>query len=86
MYYGISGAQYTLDSSPIKSGGEGNIYAILGNQSKFAKIYHPNVLDSELEANFAPCTETHQHRKFSLRLLGLLMFCMIPGDSFVGFL
>ena len=54
MYYGISGAQYTLDSSPIKSGGEGNIYAILGNQSKFAKIYHPNVLDSELEAKL--CT------------------------------
>ena len=54
MYYGISGAQYALDSSPIKSGGEGNIYAILGNQSKFAKIYHPNVLDSELEAKL--CT------------------------------
>lgn len=54
MYYGIAGAQYSLDSSPIKSGGEGNIYAVLGNQSKFAKIYHPNVLDSELEAKL--CT------------------------------
>ena len=56
MYYGIAGAQYSLDSSPIKSGGEGNIYAVLGNQSKFAKIYHPNVLDSELEAKLCIVT------------------------------
>lgn len=49
MYYGINGKQYTLVATPLKSGGEGSIFAVSGNASVVAKIYHQNVLDQELE-------------------------------------
>ena len=49
MYYGITGIQYSLPAVPMKVGGEGSVFAINGNPSLLAKIYHPNVLDQELE-------------------------------------
>lgn len=49
MYYGITGRQYALAASPLKAGGEGSIYTISGDSSLLAKVYHPNILDQELE-------------------------------------
>lgn len=49
MYYGITGKQYMLATSPLKAGGEGSIYTINGNSSLLAKVYYPNILDQELE-------------------------------------
>lgn len=49
MYYGIAGRQYALAVSPLKTGGEGSIYTINGDSSLLAKVYHPNILDQELE-------------------------------------
>ena len=50
MFYGISGRQYMLASSSLKVGGEGSIYTISGDPSMLAKVYHPHILDNELEA------------------------------------
>lgn len=49
MYFGITGKQYSLPAVPMKAGGEGSVFAVNGNPSLLAKIYHPNVLDQELE-------------------------------------
>ena len=49
MYYGVSGSQYSLGATPIKSGGEGSIYTVQGCPNCLVKIYHPGLLNTELE-------------------------------------
>lgn len=49
MYFGISGAQYVLGSSPLNSGGEGSIYVVQGKPDSLVKIYHSDILSTELE-------------------------------------
>ena len=47
-YLGVSGKQYQL-SSKLGSGGEGDIYAVSGDFSKVAKLYHADRVSRELE-------------------------------------
>ena len=47
-YLGMSGKQYQL-SSKLGSGGEGDIFAVSGDSSKVAKIYHADRVSKELE-------------------------------------
>ncbi|MBK6090298.1 ribosomal protein L7/L12, partial [Ruminococcus difficilis] len=47
-YLGMSGKQYQL-SSKLGSGGEGGIFAVSGDSSKVAKIYHSDRVSKELE-------------------------------------
>lgn len=37
---GLSGKYYKLDSSPFGGGGEGDIYEIIGDNDRCAKIYN----------------------------------------------
>jgi len=46
---GVIGATYTLDPNPVGSGGEGDVFNVLGMDSQVAKIYKPGVLTQELE-------------------------------------
>jgi len=46
---GLSGKTYALESKPFSSGGEGDIYRIIGDQNKVVKIYHSDRISSELE-------------------------------------
>ena len=45
---GINGTNYSLNPTPIGSGGEGDIFGVIG-QNYVAKIYRAGVLSSELE-------------------------------------
>ena len=45
---GLSGTSYNLDHTPIGSGGEGDIYRVLGKAGKVAKIYKPGAITDEL--------------------------------------
>lgn len=48
--YGLKGTQYQIESKPsIGSGGEGGVYSVNGHTDKVIKIYHPGVVDAELE-------------------------------------
>lgn len=47
--YGMSGKAYQLDSSPIGSGGEGNIYRLINDNGQVAKIYHSSNRSLEIE-------------------------------------
>lgn len=38
-YFGRNGKTYTLENDPFASGGEGEVYNIIGNNDKVAKIY-----------------------------------------------
>lgn len=49
MYYGISGTQYSVTATPIKSGGEGSIYTVQGRADCLIKVYHPNLVNTELQ-------------------------------------
>ena len=46
---GLTGKLYRLDDVPMGSGGEGNIYRIVGTENKVAKIYKTGTLTQELE-------------------------------------
>ena len=46
---GSSGQKYQLDTTPFKSGGEGKIYHLAGNDKKLAKIYLPGIANVEPE-------------------------------------
>ncbi len=47
--YGLNRKQYQLDSKPLGSGGEGDIYAISGNSSQVVKIYKKSSTSQVLE-------------------------------------
>ena len=46
---GLTGAAYRLANTPIGSGGEGDIFPVLGNSGRVAKIYKAGVISSGLE-------------------------------------
>ncbi|MDR2570183.1 MAG: DUF6273 domain-containing protein [Oscillospiraceae bacterium] len=46
---GIFAVRYTLDPTPIGSGGEGDVYKIVGDNTIIAKIYRDSILSLELE-------------------------------------
>ncbi len=46
---GKSGISYELESTPISSGGEGEIYSIASDNSKVVKIYHNGTVTKDLE-------------------------------------
>ena len=54
---GKSGGRYTLEQKPFSSGGEGDIYRIVGNSSRVAKIYHPDRITRELEEKLTLMTQ-----------------------------
>jgi len=45
---GLTGTKYTLDPVPIGSGGEGDVYRVLGGDGKVAKLYKLGALTQEL--------------------------------------
>lgn len=49
MLIGISRKQYNLEDKPFSSGGEGDVYRIIGSPNLVAKIYHPDRRTRELE-------------------------------------
>ncbi len=46
---GLSGKTYTLENKAFSSGGEGEIFRIVGDKSQVVKIYHPDRVSMELE-------------------------------------
>ena len=46
---GGSGKRYTKEIKPFSSGGEGDIYGLVGVKDKVVKLYHPDKIDKELE-------------------------------------
>jgi hypothetical protein len=42
---GLNNTTYTLEPTPIRSGGEGDIYRIRGSDAKVAKVYKPGVIE-----------------------------------------
>lgn len=46
---GLSGNNYQLDVKPFSSGGEGDIYGLIGDTDKVVKLYHPDRITEELE-------------------------------------
>jgi len=45
---GLTGTTYVLDPVPIGSGGEGDVYRVLGGDGKVAKLYKPGAITQEL--------------------------------------
>lgn len=48
-FIGISGKRYQTEAKAFSSGGEGDIFAIVGTQDKVVKVYHSDRISSELE-------------------------------------
>lgn len=46
---GLSKKRYQLESKAFSSGGEGDIYKVVGNDSQVVKLYHSDRITSELE-------------------------------------
>ena len=49
MVYGLTKRQYQLETKPFSSGGEGDVYGIVGLKDKVIKVYHPDRISTELE-------------------------------------
>ncbi len=46
---GLTGQRYQLESKPFSSGGEGDVYGIVGSSNKVVKVYHQGLVTTELE-------------------------------------
>lgn len=46
---GVSGKKYEIEQKPFSSGGEGDIYAILGVDNQVIKVYKKDRVTRELE-------------------------------------
>ena len=46
---GLTGQRYQLESKAFSSGGEGDVYGIVGSSSKVVKVYHQGLVTTELE-------------------------------------
>ena len=46
---GLSQQRYQLESKPFSSGGEGEVYGIVGSSNKVVKVYHQGLVTTELE-------------------------------------
>lgn len=46
---GLSGKKYKIESKPFSSGGEGDIYNVIGDKKHVIKVYHKDRISSELE-------------------------------------
>ena len=49
ILHGLNSEQYQLEQKPFSSGGEGDVYKIIGKNDRVAKIYHPDRITQELE-------------------------------------
>lgn len=49
MLRGLQGQGYTLEAKPFSSGGEGDVYGVVGMTDKVVKVYHADRITSELE-------------------------------------
>ena len=49
ILHGLQGQSYQIESKPFSSGGEGDVYGIIGNPDKVIKVYHSDRLTVELE-------------------------------------
>ncbi len=56
-YFGLSRTIYQLEPNPFSSGGEGDIYRIVGNDKYVAKIYHSGVITKDLEEKIRLMTQ-----------------------------
>lgn len=54
---GLSGEIYSIANKPLGSGGEGDIYAVMGDRSRVIKIYHPDRVTSELQKKLVYMSE-----------------------------
>lgn len=43
-WYGLTGSKYQLDSSPLSSGGEGDIFVVTTTSGQVAKVYHADTI------------------------------------------
>ena len=50
ILYGLQGKKYQLEQKPFSSGGEGEIYRIVGSNDRVVKVYLKDRSSSELEA------------------------------------
>jgi len=49
LLQGLSRQQYQLEAKPFSSGGEGDVYGIVGLKDKVIKVYHPDRISTEME-------------------------------------
>ena len=57
MVYGLYNNSYQLENKPFSSGGEGDIYGIVGMRDRVVKVYHANCVTSELEQKLVMMTK-----------------------------
>ena len=79
MVSGISSATYRLDTAPIGSGGEGDIFPVQGDASRVAKIYKSGAVSSELEEKLKIMTMNPPSRNMGIKRYSVLaergVFC-----------
>lgn len=82
---GISGKKYRLDSTPFGGGGEGDIYAIVGEGGKCAKIYKPGARNLETEKKLKVMVENIPNRSILTQIAWPLDILYDENAVFVGF-
>ena len=81
---GLSGSKYEISSKPFSSGGEGDIYSVVGTQDKVAKIYHQNRITSELEQKLIIMAKKPPSNKI-LSQVAWPLDILYSNSSFCGF-
>ena len=83
---GITGTEYQLDTKPLSSGGEGDIYHVLGDtDKKLAKMYRPNAISPELEEKLKFMVKHPPNAKVLTQVAWPLDIVYDASNSFCGF-
>ncbi len=84
--HGISRYSYETESNSLSSGGEGEIYKVVGTDKYLVKIYHANVINSELESKIKLMAQ-HQPSPHILDQVAWPLDVLYDSNyHFVGFL
>ena len=81
---GKGGIQYNLESSPFAQGGEGQIYNIIGQSDKVAKLYKPGKITADHERKLIKMV-TAPPDKNVLDQIAWPMDVLYDNGKFVGF-
>ena len=82
---GLSGKTYQIGSKPFSSGGEGDIYDIIGIADKVVKVYHADRVSRELEAKLQVMTKRPPSEKILSQVAWPLDVVYDANRAFCGF-
>ena len=82
---GLSGKYYKLDSSPFGGGGEGDIYEIIGDNDRCAKIYNSGARKKETEKKLIVMVKNIPNKAVLSQIAWPLDILYDTVGTFIGF-